>query len=71
MFIGLLKTQDNQIAKEVDTFGEAWDFLWRMGESRKDIVKAVVLEETEDSYLDDQYPDFDSLKEIASMRLVR
>jgi hypothetical protein len=71
MFIGLIKTFDNQIAREVDTFAEAWNFLWRMGEGRKDIVKAVVLEETDENYLDDQFPDFDSLKEVASMRLVR
>ena len=71
MFIGLLKTRDNQIAREVDTFAEAWNFLWRMGEGRSDVVRAVVLEETEENYLDDQCPDFDSLKEVAAMRLVR
>lgn len=71
MFIGLLKTRDNQIARETETFAEAWDFIYRLGEGRRDIIKAVVLEETEENYLDDQCPDFDSLKEVAAMRLVR
>lgn len=71
MFIGLIKTRDNRIAREVDTFAEAWKFLHQIGGVRNDIVKAVVLEETEDNYLDDQCPDFDSLKEVAAMRLVR
>jgi hypothetical protein len=72
MFIGLLKTVDNQIAREVDTFAEAWSFLQRNSENCSSrIVKAVVLEETEDNYLDDQFPDFEALKEVASMRVIR
>lgn len=72
MFVGLVKTTDNQIAREVDTFDEAWKFLQRTAENCDSrIVKAVVLEETEENYLDDQCPDFDDLKEVASMRIIR
>lgn len=71
MFIGLIKTTTNQIAKETETLEEAWDFLHCNTENCEGLVRAVVLEETEDSYLDDQYPDFNSLKEVAAMRIVR
>lgn len=71
MFIGLFKTTNNQIAREVDTFDEAWGFLQRTANGCNNIVKAVVLKETKDNYLDDQFPDFNSLEEVASMRLVK
>lgn len=70
MYIGLLKTSDNQIAVEFITIDDAFHFLNNMIEKYKESVKqAVILEEL--TYLDDQRPDFSSCKEIISLRTIR
>jgi hypothetical protein len=71
MFISLLKVKGNQIAIEHDSFEGACQSLNRMIDDRPpgDVLEALVLEETE--YLDDQYPDFDSCKMVASLRILR
>ncbi len=71
MYISLFKTRDNQIVREHDTMEEALNVLnkrideWPPGS----ILRADVLEETE--YLDDQFPDFDSCRLVASLRTFR
>lgn len=69
MFIAMLKTTDNQIAIERDTLGQALNTLYNLMDGRDNVKEALVLEEVE--YLDDQYPDFNSCKVIASLRVFR
>jgi len=69
MFIALLKTDSNQIAIEVDDFGQAVDTLHNMMENVNNIKKAQILETNID--LDDQCPDFDSCKLVISMGTLR
>jgi hypothetical protein len=71
MFIGLLKTKDNQVAREHDTFEDALSSLNRRIDEHPpgSIKEALILEETE--YLDDQFPDFDSCRLVASLRTCR
>ena len=65
----MLKTTDNQIAVERDTLGQALNTLHNLMEGRDNVKEALVLEEVE--YLDDQYPDFNSCKVVASLRTFR
>jgi hypothetical protein len=65
MFIALLKTKHNQVAIEIDDFGEAINTLHNLMERADDIKKAQILET--DEYLDDQCPDFNSCRVIVSM----
>jgi hypothetical protein len=70
MFIGLLKTKTNQIAIEHDTFESALQSLNRqIDTSTETVTDALILEETE--YLDDQMPDFDSCRLVASLKVMR
>lgn len=72
LYISLLKTKTNQVAREHDTFEEAWTFLNELADKVKfDIVEGLILEESDDNYLDDQMPYFNSCKVIASIRTIR
>jgi len=70
MYIGLIKTFDNQIARELDTFGEALDFVNRIAEGRTDLEEILILDD-EGEMLDDQCPDFRACKVVASLRTIR
>lgn len=72
MFIGLLRTKNNKIAIEHFTFEEALHSLNRQIEERPpgDIVEALILDDEGDD-LDDQCPDFESCKVVASLRVLR
>lgn len=70
MYIAMLKTFNNRIAVEMESLGKAINILNSMMETHKDeMMEALILEEEE--YLDNQFPDFDSCKVIASMRIIR
>lgn len=70
LYLSLLRTKTNKIVREHDTFNEAWNFLNDMANSSgNNVVEGLVL--LEEDYLDNQMPDFDSCKVIASMRIVR
>lgn len=72
MFIGLLKTKNNKIAIEHSTFEEALRSLnRRIDESPPGhIVEALILDDEGDE-LDDQMPDFESCKVVASLKVMR
>lgn len=70
LYLSLLKTRTNKIVREHDTFGEAWTFLNDMANrAGNNVVEGFVL--LEEGYLDDQMPDFDNCKVVASIRTVR
>lgn len=71
MFIGLLKLKNNQIAIEHPTIEDAITSLNRQIDSYPpgEIKEALVL--AEDEYLDDQCPDFNSCRVVASLRTMR
>lgn len=69
MYIAMLKTTDNQIAIQCDTLSKAINTLNNLMEGKKNIKEALVLEETK--YLNDQLPDFDSCRLVASLSIIK
>lgn len=67
LYIGLIKTKSNSVYREFGTFEETW--AWLNNTNEPNTIEALVLEETH--YLDDQFPDFDSCRVIASVRSVQ
>ena len=72
MFIGLLRTKNNKVCIEHFTFEEALQSLNRRIDDRPpgSIVEALILDD-EGEDLDDQCPDFNSCKVVASLRTLR
>lgn len=72
MFIGLLKTKNNKVAIEHFTFEEALHSLSRRVDecSPGSVIEALILDD-EGEDLDDQMPDFESCKVVASLRILR
>lgn len=67
MFIGVVKTQDNEFRLETDTFEKAWGFLHQQATETPNIIQAIVLEDVK--WSDGHY--LHPYKEVASMRVVR
>lgn len=66
----MLILKNNRIAIEMETLGKALNLLNDMMDKHKgNVCEALVLEEEE--YLDDQCPDFDSCKVVASMSVIK
>lgn len=72
MFIGLLRTKKNKVCIEHFTFDEALHSLNRQIDSHPpgSVTEALILDD-EGEDLDDQCPDFESCKVVASLRTLR
>lgn len=70
MYIALLRTYNNQVAIEVESLGKAVHTLNNLMNHHKGNVKEALILEEED-YLDDQCPDFNSCRVVASMGTIK